>query len=222
MVYVDAPVWVWMCERLSSKCWDVTTISGMLLVASVGSATAMGLKTNSARAAGAPDGAATMKNLDIKRSPQKLKEAHRGRLLGRRMAQGGDLCQGGWAAASRSGNGGVECDESRLRGELRRGTGQRRGVKRVAESGGNDLRKRSTQRARCVRQAGGIDSRFRCSIGRGEMTQLVVHSTLLRHQQQQQKSQCFEHVSHSAQRLGNLVVTSNAIRIGSVLQLSWH
>jgi hypothetical protein len=32
------------------------------------------------------------------------------------------------------------------------------------------------------------------------MTQLVIHSTLLRRQQQQQKTQCFEHVSHSAQR----------------------
>jgi hypothetical protein len=89
----------------------------------------------------------------------------------------------------------------------------------VTESGGNDLRKGRTQRARCVRQAAGIDSQFRL-IGRGEMTQLVIHSTLLRHQQQQQKAQCFEHVSHSAQRLGDPVVTSNAIRIGSVLQLS--
>jgi hypothetical protein len=91
-------------------------------------------------------------------------------------------------------------------------------MKRVTDGWGNDLRKRSAQRARCIRQAARIDSQL-CLIGRGEMAQLVIHSTLLRHQQQQQKTQCFEHVSHSAQRLGNLVVTRNATRIGIVLQL---
>jgi hypothetical protein len=34
------------------------------------------------------------------------------------------------------------------------------------------------------------------------MTQLMGHSTLLRHQQQQQQTQCLVHVFHSAQRLG--------------------
>jgi hypothetical protein len=46
-------------------------------VASVGSATAVELVTNNARAAVTPDAAAGIRNLDIKRSPQKLKEAHR-------------------------------------------------------------------------------------------------------------------------------------------------
>jgi len=75
-------------------------------------------------------------------------------------------------------------------------------MKRVTESRGSDLRESSAQRARSVRHAARVDSQFRL-IGRGEMTQLVIHSTLLRHQQQQEKTQCFEHVFHSAQRVGN-------------------
>jgi hypothetical protein len=77
-------------------------------------------------------------------------------------------------------------------------------MKGVTESRSDDLRERSAQRARSFRHAARVDSVFRL-IGRGEMTQLVNHSTLLRHQQQQQQTQCFEHVSHSAQRLGNQV-----------------
>jgi hypothetical protein len=68
-------------------------------------------------------------------------------------------------------------------------------MKRVTESRGDNLRKSSTQRARSIRHAARIDSQSRL-IGSGEMIQLVIHSTLLRHQQQQQKTQCFVHVSH--------------------------
>jgi hypothetical protein len=51
----------------------VTTISGTLVVvASVGSAIAVELVTNNARPAVAPDVAAPIENLDIRRSPQKL------------------------------------------------------------------------------------------------------------------------------------------------------
>jgi hypothetical protein len=83
-------------------------------------------------------------------------------------------------------------------------------MKGVTESRSDDLRERSAQRARSFRHAARVDSVSRLIgvfrlIGRGEMTQLVNHSTLLRHQQQQQQTQCFEHVSHSAQRLGNQV-----------------
>jgi hypothetical protein len=77
-------------------------------------------------------------------------------------------------------------------------------MKRVSESRSDGLRKSSAQRARSFRHAARVDSLFRL-IGRGEMTQLVIHSTLLRQQQQQQQTQCFEHVSHSTQRLGNQV-----------------
>jgi hypothetical protein len=94
-------------------------------------------------------------------------------------------------------------------------------MKRVTESRGDDLRKCSTQRACGIRSAAGVDSQSRL-IGRGEMTQLVIHSTLLRHQQQQQQTQCFVHVSHSAQRLGNQAVISDANRIASDLQLLWR
>lgn len=83
-------------------------------------------------------------------------------------------------------------------------------MKRVTESRSDDLRERSAQRARSFRHAPRVDSVFRLIglsrlIGSGEMTQLVIHSTLLRNQQQQQQTQCFEHVSHSTQRLGNQV-----------------
>jgi hypothetical protein len=91
----------------------------------------------------------------------------------------------------------------------------------VTESRGGDLRESRTQRARGIRHDARIDSESRL-IGRGEMTQLMIHSTLLRRQQQQQKTQCFEHVSHSAQRLGNQVVRENANRIKHCLQLLWH
>jgi hypothetical protein len=52
-------------------------------------------------------------------------------------------------------------------------------MKRVSESRSDGLRKSSAQRARSFRHAARVDSLFRL-IGRGEMTQLVIHSTLLR------------------------------------------
>jgi hypothetical protein len=88
----------------------------------------------------------------------------------------------------------------------------------VTESRGDDLRESSTQRARGIRHAARIDSESSL-IGRGEMTQLVIHSTLLRRQQQQQQTQCFEHVSHSTQRIGKQVVSGNANRNKHCLQL---
>jgi hypothetical protein len=88
----------------------------------------------------------------------------------------------------------------------------------VTESRGDDLRESSTQRARGIRHAARVASQSRL-IGTEEMTQFVIHSTLLRRQQQQQQTQCFEHVSHSAQRLGNQVVRTNANRITGDLQL---
>ena len=69
----------------------------------------------------------------------------------------------------------------------------------MTESRRDDLRESSTQRTGGIRHAARIDSQSCLLIGRGEMAQLVIHSTLLRHQQQQQQTQCFEHVSHSAQ-----------------------
>jgi hypothetical protein len=66
----------------------------------------------------------------------------------------------------------------------------------VTEGRGDDLRKRGTQRAWSICGTADIDPQVRL-IGGGEVTQLVMHSTLLRRQQQQQKTQCFEHVSHS-------------------------
>ena len=91
----------------------------------------------------------------------------------------------------------------------------------MTESRGDDLRESSAQRARSIRHAARVASQSRL-IGAGEMTQLVIHSTLLRRQQQQQQTQCFEHVSHSARRLGNQVVSVNANRITVYLQLLSH
>jgi hypothetical protein len=72
----------------------------------------------------------------------------------------------------------------------------------VTESRGDDLGKHGTERARSICRAARIDSQVRL-IGRGEVTQLVIHSTLLRRQQQQQKTQCLVHVSHSVKYEGN-------------------
>src|ERR1700688_3299571 len=97
-----------MWERLSSRCWDVTTISGMLPVAaSVASAIAVVLVTNNARAAVTPDVAARVGKLDIKDLRKKLERSAPRPKARAVLAQGGDLSQGGRATASRSGNRGV-------------------------------------------------------------------------------------------------------------------
>ena len=71
----------------------------------------------------------------------------------------------------------------------------------MTESRCDDLGKHSTKRARSICHAARIDSQVRL-IGREEVTQLVIHSTLLRRQQQQQETQCFVHVFHSVNAVG--------------------
>jgi hypothetical protein len=118
------------------------------------------------------------------------------RSLGRITSQGWDSAEGGRAAAARPRNGGVYAHESRLRNEPRRGANQKGDIERVTESRGAGLRKRRAQRAQSICHAARIDSQARLT-GRREMTEIVIDSTLLCRQQQQQKTQCFVHVSHS-------------------------
>src|SRR5450631_167305 len=73
MVYVDAPVCVWIRERPSSSCCAVTTISGKF-VASVASATAATLANMQKTGTATFDAASRRDTLDIRMTPQKLNE----------------------------------------------------------------------------------------------------------------------------------------------------
>jgi hypothetical protein len=113
------------------------------------------------------------------------------------MTQGGCFsnfrvsAKGGRTAASRLGDRGVDGAELRLLSPLRGGAAEKRNVKRMTKGRSNDLREGGAQRT------GGIDSRARLdlecrAVSLGNVAQLVNNGALLRHQQQEQKTKCFE------------------------------
>ncbi len=61
--------------------------------------------------------------------------------------------EAGRTAAARSGNGGIDIDESRLGDELRRGADQQGKLEGMTEGRGDDLREGRTQRARGIDHA---------------------------------------------------------------------
>jgi hypothetical protein len=74
-------------------------------------------------------------------------------------------------------------------------------MKRVTERRGDDLRECGAQRARCIGEGGtGLDlvgADLRKTADFGEMTELVNDGALLRNQEQQQKAERFDHLSHA-------------------------
>ena len=104
--------------------------------------------------------------------------------------------EGGRAAATRRGNGGVYACELRLGNELQRGANQEGNVKRMAECGGTGLSKRGTERTVRVRRAAAMGVDMMDRLGAGKVAELVNDGTLLRSQQQQEETQCLVHISH--------------------------
>ena len=80
-------------------------------------------------------------------------------------------------------------------------------MKRVTESGRNDLRKRGTLRAARVEGAVRLNSKLGAA-GARQMTEFVNHGTLLCHHQQQQEAQRFQHASHSMDARNDPVQTA--------------
>jgi hypothetical protein len=124
-------------------------------------------------------------------------------------AQGLDSAQGGRAAATRRGNGGVDAGESRFGSELRSHANQQGNLKRMAECRSGGLGEGGTQRAARVHRAAGIDADSRL-INAGKMAELVNDGTLLRSQQQQEETQCFVHVSHGCNITGQSGLTAKS------------
>ena len=99
------------------------------------------------------------------------------------------------AAAARRRNRGIDRGEERSRDASERGTEEDGDVKRVTEGRRDDLGECRTQRAGRIGEA-------RIDTGRGgaefgEMADFVNDGALLRNQEQQQKAERFEHLSHS-------------------------
>src|SRR6202161_2758758 len=94
--------------------------------------------------------------------------------------------KGGRTAAARPGSGGVCGCAAALGDALGRGANQQGDVKGMTEGRSDDLCECRTQRAGGVHRAAGIDPHLRRT-GIREMAQLVINSTLLCRQQQQQK-----------------------------------
>ena len=117
------------------------------------------------------------------------------------LRNAGISAQGGRAAATRPGNGGIDTDESRLGSELRSHANQQGNLQRMAECRRSSLGECRAERAVRVRRPAGIRAALHL-IGAGEVAEFVNDSTLLRRQQQQEETQCFVHVSHGVQYHG--------------------
>src|SRR5580700_9317191 len=116
--------------------------------------------------AATPEAAARIEKLNMRTAPQKLIDDEP-------------------RPIARAGNCGVDRTDARLRTELGVDADEERDVKRVTESGRNDLRKRGTLRAARVEGAVRLNSKLGAADA-GQMTEFVNHGTLLCHQQQQQ------------------------------------
>lgn len=86
-------------------------------------------------------------------------------------------------------------------------------MKRMTKGRGDDLCKSGAQRADPIGGAVGLHSQIDV-VGTGDVAEFMNHGTLLRHQQQQQKAQGFERLSHLYwYRRLSLTGPNNAIRI---------
>ena len=108
------------------------------------------------------------------------------RLLGRLIAKQRSA-QGGWAAAARRGNSGIDGLNLRRGNALRAGAEEQRNMESMAESGSNGLRKDRAQRARTVRRAARVAQLD--ALNAAEMAEFVNNCALLRRNQQQHEAQ---------------------------------